>query len=187
MILGKDRAKVLRTPRIARRKTHIKRPRTNARLGKRKRAAAEIGRSEAYMSEGQRLTHTGSWALNVETKRCFWSPELFRILEFDPASTDPSISAFLERVNPNDRAALEQNIDLAIRTGEDFAQDYRLLLGDGTTKYVHSVGHPVTNRSGKVVEIIGAATEITDRVRAERALKRSEFYLAEAEKISHTG
>src|SRR5262249_11131247 len=87
----------------------------------------------------------------------------------------------------NDRGAVEQNINLAIRTGKDFAQDYRLLLADGTTRYVHSVGHPVTDKFGKVVEIIGAATEITDRVRAERALKRSEFYLAEAEKISHTG
>ena len=64
---------------------------------------------------------------------------------------------------------------------------WRLLLGGGTTKYVHSIGHPVTNKFGEIIDIIGAATEITDRVYAERALKRSEFYLAEAEKISHTG
>ncbi|MFI5224804.1 MAG: PAS domain-containing protein, partial [Nitrospirales bacterium] len=81
----------------------------------------------------------------------------------------------------------QQNIDLAIHTGKDFAQDCRLLLGGGTTKYVHSIGHPVTNKFGEIIDIIGAATEITDRVYAERALKRSEFYLAEAEKISHTG
>ncbi|MGA7526394.1 MAG: PAS domain-containing protein [Pseudolabrys sp.] len=139
------------------------------------------------MAEGQRLTRTGTWALNVVTKRCFWSPELFRILEFDPASTDPSISTFLDRVHPSDRDAVQQNIDLAIHTGKDFAQDCRLLLGGGTTKYVHSIGHPVTNKFGEIIDIIGAATEITDRVYAERALKRSEFYLAEAEKISHTG
>jgi PAS domain S-box-containing protein len=108
-------------------------------------------------------------------------------LEFDPASTDPSISTFLDRVDPSDRGAVQQNIDLAIHTGKDFAQDYRLLLGGGTTKYVHSIGHPVTNKFGEIIEIIGTATEITDRVYAERALKRSEFYLAEAEKISHTG
>ncbi|MGB8173935.1 MAG: PAS domain-containing protein, partial [Pseudolabrys sp.] len=92
------------------------------------------------MAEGQRLTRTGTWALNVVTKRCFWSPELFRILEFDPASTDPSISTFLDRVHPSDRDAVQQNIDLAIHTGKDFAQDYRLLFGGGTTKYVHSIG-----------------------------------------------
>jgi PAS domain S-box-containing protein len=108
-------------------------------------------------------------------------------LEFDPASTDPSISTFLDRVHPSDHGTVQQNIDLAIHTGKDFAQDYRLLLGGGTTKYVHSIGHPVTNRFGEIIEIIGAATETTDRVYAERALKRSEFYLAEAEKISHTG
>jgi len=169
------------------RRSKIKRPRTNGRFGKHKRAAAEIRRSETYMAVGQRLTRTGTWALNVVTKRCFWSPELFRILEFDPASTDPSISTFLDRVHPSDRGAVQQNVDLAIHTGKDFAQDYRLLLGGGTIKYVHGIGHAVTNKFGEIIEIIGAATEITDRVNAERALKRSEFYLAEAEKISHTG
>ena len=169
------------------RRSKIKPPQTKGRFGKHRRSTAEIRRSEACMAEGQRLTRTGTWALNVVTKRYFWSPELFRILEFDPASTDPSISTFLDRVHPSDRGAVQQNIDLAIHTGKDFAQDYRLLLGGGTTKYVHSIGHPVTNKYGEIIEIIGAATEITDRVYSERALKRSEFYLAEAEKISHTG
>jgi len=148
------------------RKNKIKRARTNGRLGKRGRAAAEIRRSEAYMAEGQRLTRTGTWALNVVTKRCFWSPELFRILEFDPASTDPSISTFLDQVHPSDRGAAQQNIDLVIHTGKDFAQDYRLLLGGGTTKYVHSIGRPITNKFGEIIEIIGAATEFTDRFHA---------------------
>jgi PAS domain S-box-containing protein len=139
------------------------------------------------MAEGQRLTRTGSWALNVRTKRCFWSEELYRILEYEPASTDPSISAFLDRVHPSDRDAIEQNTDLVIHTGKDFAHDYRLLLGSGTIKYVHSTGHPVTNKFGEIIEIVGAAAEITGRVYAEQALKRSEFYLAEAERISHTG
>ena len=141
-------------------KSKIKRPRTE---GKRRRGAAEIRRSEAYMAEGQRLTRTGTWALNVATKRCFWSPELFRILDFDPASTDPSISTFLDRVHPSDRRAAQQDIDLAIHTSRDFAQNYRLLLDGGTTKFVHSIGHPVTNKFGETIEIIGAATEFTDR------------------------
>ena len=167
------------------RKSKIGRLRTNGRFGK--RSAAEIRRSEAYMAEGQRLTRTGSWALNVRTKRCFWSPELFRILGYDPASTDPSISAFLDRVHPSDRDAIQQNIELVIHTGKDFAHDYRLLLGGGTIKHVQSTGHPVTNKFSEIIEIIGAAAEITDRVYAEQALKRSEFYLAQAERISHTG
>ena len=165
---------------MVRRRSKIKPSRTNSRFDKDRRAAAEIRRSEAYMAEGQRLTRTGTWALNVVTKRCFWSSGLFRILEFAPASTDPSISTFLDRVHPSDRDAAQQNIDLAIHTGKDFAQDYRLLLDGGTTKYVHSIGHPATNDSGEIIEIIGAVTEFTDRFYEERALKRSEFYLAEA-------
>ena len=169
------------------RRSKIERRRTNRRFGKRRRSAADIKRSEAYMAEGQRLTRTGTWVLDVVTKRCFWSPELFRMLDLDPASTEPSVATFLDRVHPSDRGTVQRNIDLAIHTGKDFAHDYRLLLASGTIKHVHSKGHPVTNESGEIIEIIGAAAEITDRVYAERALKRSEFYLAEAEKISHTG
>jgi PAS domain-containing protein len=153
MTFGKDSKKALRTLRMVGRRSKIKRSRTKGRFGKHRRSAIEIRRSEARMAEGQRLTRTGTWALNVVTKRCFWSPELFRILEFDPASTDPSISTFLDRVDPSDRGAVQQNIDLAIHTGKDFAQDYRLLLGGGTTKYVHSIGHPVTNKFGEIIEI----------------------------------
>jgi PAS domain S-box-containing protein len=184
--LRKRRSK-LRTPRMPGIKSKTKRRRTNRRLGENGGSAANIRRSEAYMAEGQRLTRTGSWALNVRTMQCIWSSELFRILEYDPSSTDPSILAFLERVHPSDRAAIQQNIDLAIQTGKDFAHDYRLLLGDGTIKHIHSTGHPVKNKLGEIGEIVGAAADITDRAYAERALKRSEFYLAEAEKISRTG
>jgi PAS domain-containing protein len=168
------------------RRSKIKR-RTYRRFRKDRRSAAAIRCSEAYMAEGQRLTRTGTWALDVLTKRCVWSPELFRMFELDLANADPSISTFLDRVHPSDRGAVRQNIDLAIHTGKDFAHDYRLLLAGGTIKHVHSTGHPVKNKLGKIVEIIGAAADITDRAHAERALKRSEFYLAEAEKISHTG
>jgi PAS domain S-box-containing protein len=172
---------------MARKNSKFKQSRTNALVNNHKGAAREIIRNEAYLAEGQRLTRTGTWVLSVATKRSSWSAELFRIFEFDPVSTKPSISTFLERVHPTDRRAVEQRIDRAIRDGKDFADDYRLLLWDGTTKYIHSVGHPVANKVGKIVKIIGAATDITDRVRAERALRRSEAYLAEAEKISHTG
>jgi PAS domain S-box-containing protein len=172
---------------MIRKKSKIKRPRTKRRCGKHRRSAAEIKRSEAYMAEGQRLTRTGTWVFNVRTKRCVWSPELFLMFELDPASTDPSISTFLDRVHPSDRGAVRQNVDLATRTGKDFAHDYRLLLDGGTIKHVHSTGHPVTNEFGEIIEIIGAAADITERAYAERALMRSEFYLTEAEKISRTG
>jgi len=155
-------------------------------LRKGKRADSRLRRIEAYLAEGQRLTHTGSWVFNVTSGRSFWSTEFFRIFELDPATTQPSVSVALERVHPMDRLAVRKRLDVAIRDGRDFAHDYRLLL-DGTTKYIHSVGHPVADRSGKIIEVVGAATDITDRVRAERALRRSETYLAEAQKISHTG
>jgi PAS domain S-box-containing protein len=164
-----------------------KKRRTKNDIGDRKQAEDELRRSEAYLAEGQRLTHTGSWAWNVSTRQLFWSLELFRIFDIDPASTKASLSAFLERVHPEDRLAVEQRVATAFREGNDFEHEYRLLLSDGSTKYIHSVGHPVADETGKIIEFVGAAVDITDRNRAESELRRSEAYLAEAQKLTHTG
>src|SRR5258705_3674392 len=142
---------------MARRSNETRRPRVNTALGDRKRAERELRRSEAYLAEGQRLTRTGSWALNVSSRASFWSLELFRILNFDPVSTKPSFSAFLERIHPADRLAVEQKIDRAAREGNDFEHEYRLLLPNGSIRHIYGAGHPVVDRAGEIVQLIGAA------------------------------
>jgi signal transduction histidine kinase len=73
---------------------------------------------------------------------------------------------FLQRIHPEDRRRAEQTIDRAVRERSDFEQEYRLVLPDGSIKYVHTVGHPVVNESG-VFEFIGTAMDVTDLKRAE--------------------
>jgi C4-dicarboxylate-specific signal transduction histidine kinase len=92
----------------------------------------------------------------------------------------PSYPMFLQRIHPEDRRRAKQTIDRAVRERSDFVQEYRLVLPDGSTKYVHTVGPPVVNESG-VFEFIETAVDITDRVRAEEELRRSEASLREAQ------
>ena len=153
----------------------------------RKRADSWPQRSEFHLAEAQRLTRTGHWVLTVSSQRSFWSPELFRIFDFDPATQKPSLSALLNRVHPEDRPDVEKKINGVIVAGRGLEHDYRLMLLDGSIKHIHTVLHPLTSNSGKTSEIIATAADITDRVRSESELRRSEAYLAEAEKISHTG
>jgi PAS domain S-box-containing protein len=156
-------------------------------LTERRRAEEELRRSEAYLAEGQRISHTGSWGWNVDTGELFWSQEHFRIFGFDPETARPSYSMFLEKIHPQDRLFVEQTVDRAVREGSDLEIDYQLVLTDGSTKYLQSLGHPVIRESGGPVEFIGTVMDVTERKRAEEALRDAQAELAHVTRVTTMG
>jgi PAS domain S-box-containing protein len=140
----------------------------------RKQAEGKMRRNEAYLAEGQRLTHSGSWFWNVRTHDAFWSQEMFRILGYDPEETKPTLANFLARVHPEDRRFMERTVqEESTDATTDFASDYRILLPDGTIKHLHAIAHPVTDASGEVIEVIGTSMDVTDQVRSRQALENA--------------
>lgn len=152
---------------------------------KRDRAEESLRRSEAYLTEAQRLSHTGSFGWKPDTGEIVWSDETYRIFEYD-RSVKPTMDSVVQRVHPQDRADFQKVIDGASRGAADFEHTYRLLLPDGQVKHVHAIAHALPDASGNR-EFVGAVTDITERKTAEEALRSSEAYLAEAQRLSHTG
>jgi len=142
-------------------------------------------RSEAYLAEGQRLSHAGSFGWKPSTGEIIWSEETFRIFQYD-RSTRPTVELVLQRVHPEDAALGKQIIERASRDGQDFDLEHRLLMPDGSVKHVHIVAHAERDESGEL-EFVGAVMDTTESKRAEEALRRSESYLAEAQRLTHTG
>ena len=165
---------------MARKKINKSKPSTPIKI--RKRVDTELRRSEACLAEAQRLTRTGNWVFNISSQQSFWSLEFFRIFDYDPVRTKPSFSAFLDRIHPEDRLAVEQTIDRGVREGHDFDHDYRLMLSSGLIKYIHAVVHPIAGSSGQIRDVMGIVADVSDRVEAESDLGRSAAYLVEAEK-----
>jgi PAS domain S-box-containing protein len=149
-----------------------------------KRIEAALLHSEMHLTEAQRLSRTGSFGWNVSSGEIFWSEETFRVFECD-RTTKPTLEFIVQRTHPEDRAAVRQTIERASIAGKDFDHEYRLLMPDGSVKYVHAVARAARDASGGI-EFVGAVTDVTIAKEAERKLRRSEAYLAEAQHLSHT-
>jgi C4-dicarboxylate-specific signal transduction histidine kinase len=145
----------------------------------RKRAEEALLRSEAYLAEGQRLTHTGSWACNIATREILHSSEEHsRLYSFDSERGIPSFEEMVQRIHPEDRPRVVEIAERANCTEKDFEAQFRIVLPDGTTKYVHGIGHPVFNASGELVEYAGILMDVTERRLAE-ALRDGESRILE--------
>jgi len=136
----------------------------------RKRIEEAQRRSEAYLAEAQRLSHTGSFGWKPENGEIVWSDETYRIFEYD-STLEPTVDLVVQRVHPDDRAVAQQVIDRVSRAGTEFEHEYRLLLPDGRVKHVHAIAHAVQNVSGER-EFIGAVTDITERKTTEDKIRR---------------
>jgi PAS domain S-box-containing protein len=149
-----------------------------------------LRRSEAHLSEAQKLSHTGSWAFSPFTgKTTYWSDEMFRLWGFDPQQGPPDPEAVLQRIHPDDRERMRELFErgFAGHLTADVTADHRIVLPDGTVKYHHGISHPVFDDAGRIVEYVGTALDVTERKRVEEILRRSETYLAEAQRLAHTG
>jgi len=130
----------------------------------------KLQQTEAYLSEAQRLSHTGSFGWRVSTGDIIWSEESFRIFQYD-RTTKPTVELILRRVHPEDAALVQQAIERAAQGGKDFEHEYRLVMSNGSIKHVHVVAHALNDVSGSV-EFVGAVMDITERKRAEEERER---------------
>src|SRR5271165_4442770 len=143
------------------------------------RVEEALRRSEAYLAEAQKLSHTGSFGWDVSSGKIYWSQETFRIFEYDPP-TEPTLELVFHRIHPEDQARVRQTIDRVSHEGKDFDFEHRLLMPDGSVKYLRVVGRPSKDGSGSF-EFVGAVTDITERKRAEEELRQKEISLRESQ------
>ena len=140
-------------------------------LTERKRVEHALRQSEQYLAEAERMTHAGSWAYNhVRGEYTYYSDEQFRIRGLDPRHERPQLAQSLAMWHPEDRETMQAFVERIVRERSSFTVDYRIVLPDGTVKYLHARGHPVLDDSGGLVEHFGTDMDVTERRRAEQRL-----------------
>ncbi len=155
----------------------------------RKNAEQAFRRSEMYLAEAQRLSLTGSFGWNPASGKIYWSDETYRMFQLDP-TIEPTIQLALDRTHPDDRMRLRQILDRASIERGEFIAEHRLVMTDGSVKYVRAVAHPSTGEDPESFVFVGAIMDVTERKRAEQErerLRQLEADLAYMNRVSMMG
>src|SRR5438477_5490136 len=151
-----------------------------------KASQADLQTRWQYLAEAQRLSHAGTFGWKVGSGELVWSDETYRILGF-ARETNPTLDLVFDRIHPHDRERMQQLRDRAAQNGMDLNVEHRILLPDGSVKYLHAVAHAGRDSSGNL-EYMGVVTDMTDRKRADeerhalsRKLEESNVRLEESQ------
>jgi len=147
----------------------------------------DLQESKASLEEAQRVAHVGSWVWDLEKNHVTYSDEYYRIFGLAPRKDPIEIATVSEMIHPEDREYVFRTAEEAIRSGERAECEHRILRPDGEIRVVHSRGDLKKDASGRPYQMFGVSQDITDRTHAEQALKRSQFYLSEGERLAHIG
>ncbi|WP_225865732.1 hybrid sensor histidine kinase/response regulator [Dyadobacter aurulentus] len=139
-------------------------------ISDRKKAEESIRRSEAMLSESQQLTHSGSWEADLVTGQNYWSAEAFRIFGLEPDSAGPDTDVFSKMIHPDDLHLYKTHIWEAINKLSPASFDLRIILPDGKIKFIHAIGKPFSDATGKVVKLYGAIMDIDNQKKTEQEL-----------------
>jgi len=135
--------------------------------------AEHLEKETERLAEAQAIAKVGSWDLNVTTNVLFWSEETYRIFGLDHTGCTASYEAFLERVHPDDRAAVHTAYHESISDHLPYAIDYRMQMEDGSIKIVHERCRTIYDADGRSIHSVGTVQDITQQKQTEQQLTRS--------------
>jgi PAS domain S-box-containing protein len=136
----------------------------------RQRAEAKLIASEAKLAAAQRVAHVGNWEFDVLTKEMTWSEELFCIFGLDPTQPEPTYKQNIQQIYPDDRALLLNRVRRALKQGQSYKIDFRIVRPNGQVRHVEGRGEAIVNEQGQVIKLFGTVLDITERKQAEMLL-----------------
>jgi PAS domain S-box-containing protein len=149
--------------------------------------SSALQESKARLEEAQRVAHIGHYEWNLIENRVTWSDELYRIYGLPPQKDPIDVAMVLEMIHPEDREYVSRETEETIRSGIHSKAEHRIVRPDGEVRFVQDLGTVKRDASGRAYEMFGTGQDITDRKLAEQALRRSQFYLSEGERLAHMG
>jgi len=141
------------------------------------RASLQLGETKESLDRAQRIAHMGNWDWQIRESRLFWSEGIYRLFGVSPAEFDASYEAFMARVHPDDRNAVEAAVQRALETGASYEIDHRIVRPDGAVRIVHESAEVLLDTQGRPTRMIGTVQDVTAWKQAEQALQEKDAHL----------
>ncbi len=140
-----------------------------------RRAEMLLEQSRRDLAKAQEVSHTGSWAWNLEDDRLSWSDEMFNICRLNPQSYQPTYSGYLQRVHDEDRGSLKEAVNRTmVSPFPPFRNEHRINCDDGEVLWVETRGEMENQAQGEGMQLVGTLADITERKQREKALQESQ-------------
>jgi PAS domain S-box-containing protein len=149
------------------------------------RLYSDLQRADAYLAEAQRLSHTGSFGWHVSSGEIVWSQEMFQIFGFG-RPTELTLETIIQRIHPEDVELVQRFIDCAPHDAKGWDFEHRLLMPDGSVKYLRVVAHPLRDEAGEL-EFVGAVMDVTAPKLSQEALHKAQSDLAHVSRVMTLG
>jgi PAS domain S-box-containing protein len=153
----------------------------------RRTLSGALQKSNARLEEAQRVAHIGHYEFNPVENQVTWSAELCRIWGIPPVKGPIDMAVVFEMIHPEDREYAARTVENIIRSGTHLEAEHRIVRPDGEVRFLQVLGTVKRDASGRAYELFGTGQDITERKLAEQALRRSQFYLSEGERLAHIG
>jgi PAS domain S-box-containing protein len=140
-------------------------------LSERKRVEESLRKSEASLANAQRIAHVGNWEWDIVKNTLWWSDETYRIFGLIRQTFAATYEAFLDSVHPGDREFVKKSVNESIYEKKPNNIDYRIILPDGSIRFVHGQGEVSFDNTGKAIQMNGTVQDITERKKAEEELQ----------------
>lgn len=143
-------------------------------IAERKRAEEMLREIQKNLTLAQGIAHIGSWKYTLKTGELYWSDELFRIYGLNPEKTNINLDHSIGMIHPDDKAFAEETFGRAVKEGVPYEFEYRIIRPDGEERFMQAIGNIEKDENGDIVSLYGTGQDITERKRAEEALRQSE-------------
>lgn len=130
-----------------------------------------LTKTNSLFKEAQKLTRLGSWEWDISNNKLMWSDEIYRIFGLKPQEFAATYDAFINTIHIDDRASVQEYVNKALQTGEDYSMSHRIVLPDGTEKIVSEKGQVELNENKEPVRMIGTVHDITERFKRNKELE----------------
>ena len=138
-----------------------------------RRMQIALRESQANLTKAQRIAGVGSWVANLKDETLEWSAEEYRLLDLANYGGPLTINALISTIYEEDRAALRAAIEKCAELGEPFDLINRILLADGSIRWLHERGEPIYDEHGNIYQITGTTQDITEHKKADIALQEA--------------